>query len=336
MAPSTLVVDTNFLISNLDLVEQLVEIHAEFSHVVVIPGTVLEELDGLKSGTKQTSRKAREVIHYIHKKLAETNPGIRGQRLSEFVQSNLKGDDSILDCCRFFSARSFTVLCSNDRNLCAKALTNEIKTVSFVQGMTATLIAVHVAVAAGLMTPEIGEQFLSREPAFNKPSTHESHDPPPDGDLDMADISESAQQPETMPKPLELPQDEYSSISSMERDVIKTLFESIIALIEYAMHQAYSKEELVYFQYKKPEPTGKSIAQVFDKFQIAVFSEYFPRRVYTEIQEAIKQPTSNFNKAGFDKFIDLWGGVMLHLSKNDPSYRNALNSLKAVVDRFYM
>lgn len=335
MAPSSLVVDTNFLISNLDIVQQLVDNYSSFSHVVIVPGTVLEELDALKTGTKPISKKARDVIHYIQKKLAETHQGIRGQRLSEFVQSNLKGDDSILDCCRYFASRSFTVLCSNDRNLCAKALSNEIKTVSFVEGMTATLIGVHVAVAAGLMTSEVGERLLSQQPATDKKPTPEINDSPLNDDHDMEDITESAHQPEKIPDPLELPQDEYSNISSMERDVIKMVFENIITLIEFVMHQAYSKQELEYFQYKKPQPTAKSIGLVFDKFQVAVFSEFFPRRVYTEVQEAVRQPSSNFNKMGFDKFIDLWGGIMLHLSRNDPRYRNALNSLRVVVDRFY-
>lgn len=328
---STLVIDTNFLLSNLNIVKGLVDDFRRFSHSLIIPSTVLEELDGLKQGQSTASRQARTAIQCIHKWLACSHPGIRGQRLSEFVQTGLKGDDSILDCCRFFAARGFTVLCSNDRNLCAKALSNDLKTVSFVPGMTAVLIGVKVSVAAGFMAPEVGDQILAEQERTESPAVEPETDPL---DHDMADMSEIVESTH-MPPVLEIPEDNYTSAAKLQRDVTGMLLQNAAALVDFIMHKSFGPQELEYFKYKKPPPEAKSIQNVLERYRLEVFTEYLPRRVYTELSNWLKKPVSDFNKGLFDTFIDLWGSIVVHLSKNDTSYRHAVNSLKAVVDRFY-
>ncbi|ANB12370.1 Swt1p [Sugiyamaella lignohabitans] len=141
---SAIVVDTNFLMSNLDIVEKLCELAVTYSHAIVVPYQVLQELDGLKSSFDSSkSFKARSGANWLYEKLANSTPCVVGQGIDDTLTSGLDGDDAILDCCRYYHQMHnvFTVLLSNDRILCTKALVNNIRTVTFVPGMTATQIA---------------------------------------------------------------------------------------------------------------------------------------------------------------------------------------------------
>lgn len=151
---SHLVVDTNFMISHLDIVDSLSKLNTTYQHKIVIPTTVFKELDGLKgstrvsqddgSGGKTIGLLARWANDWIYKQLANSNPSVRSQKLYECLDKSTLKDDSILDCCLYFKHKekaSIVILLSNDKNLCMKALGNEILTVSYRKDMTAELIA---------------------------------------------------------------------------------------------------------------------------------------------------------------------------------------------------
>ncbi|CAN6655806.1 hypothetical protein TRVA0_028S01222 [Trichomonascus vanleenenianus] len=144
-----LVVDTNFIISHLRLLKELKDLHDQYGHYIIIPFCTLQELDHLKTSDRVTKEKtsigvlARNAISWIQSCLAKRDPAVVGQRLTEIENVNLRGDDSILDCCLFFQKyrNALTVILTNDRNLAVKALVHDIRTVSFAKDMTALKIA---------------------------------------------------------------------------------------------------------------------------------------------------------------------------------------------------
>lgn len=149
---SLFVVDTNFLISHLGTLESLRRLGRSFHHQIVLPNTVIRELDGLKNsskevqlseGTESIGKLARRANDWIYKNLANLNSAVMGQKLGQAINSNCVKDDAILDCGLYFKEKRdcFVILLSNDKNLCVKALTENLLTVTFKKGMTAELIA---------------------------------------------------------------------------------------------------------------------------------------------------------------------------------------------------
>lgn len=152
------VVDTNFIISHLNTLEALRSTFKEFHHLIVIPSYTVRELDGLKNSEKiveschnvgdvkhgtNIGASARSANSWIYKHMANTASGVIGQKLRQRINPNNVKDDAILDCCIYFKEKLgyFVILLSNDKNLCLKALTEEILTVSYRKGMTGQLIA---------------------------------------------------------------------------------------------------------------------------------------------------------------------------------------------------
>ncbi|RLV92458.1 Transcriptional protein SWT1 [Spathaspora sp. JA1] len=151
---SILVVDTNFILSHLKVIDELKELGREFGLRIVIPVMVIRELDGLKNSSRvQDSRDrisgvsvghlARWANDWIYNSLANNSDVVVGQKLRQRLDKDVVQDDAILDCCLYFKDRgdNLVVLLSNDKNLCTKALTNNVLTVTFKSGMSAKLIA---------------------------------------------------------------------------------------------------------------------------------------------------------------------------------------------------
>lgn len=139
-----LVLDTNFLLLHLHLLEQLRQIAPRYGITLVIPRTVMAELDGLKKGMGDAAKNARQANDWVYACLAAKSPAVRGQKLSEVRNGHLNADDAILDFCLFLNElpeNILVVLVSNDNNLCAKALVENIRTVSFRPDMDAEKIA---------------------------------------------------------------------------------------------------------------------------------------------------------------------------------------------------
>ncbi|KAK9454476.1 PIN domain-containing protein [Dipodascopsis uninucleata] len=153
-APVLFVVDTNFLVSNLKILDEIGTKHALYGHVIILPETVIQELDGLKTIREPISPNvpskyatdvgslARRASNWIYRILAQSSSSLRGQKSNEILKKDQRGDDSILDCCRYFQEvlEKPTILLSNDRNLCIKALIYSIRTITYSPGITSEVI----------------------------------------------------------------------------------------------------------------------------------------------------------------------------------------------------
>ncbi|CAH6719981.1 transcriptional protein Swt1p [[Candida] jaroonii] len=142
---SILIIDTNFMLSNLKMLDEINKRRDQYNFTVVIPIETIRELDGLKRSDRLVDSKtigvlARWANDWIYAQLAKG--AIRGQDYKQRIDKNSTQDDSILDCCLWFkqNTESLVILFSNDKNLCVKALSNEILTVSYKEGMDAELI----------------------------------------------------------------------------------------------------------------------------------------------------------------------------------------------------
>lgn len=150
---SYLIVDTNFMLAHLSVINKLMELAPDYQLRIIIPVAVMRELDGLKSssrvlestGGKSIGSLARWANNWIYSVLAKNNLYVRGQKQRQKLNSiHLNNDDSILDCCLYFhenNPTSIIVLLSNDKNLCAKALSNSVLTISYQNELTPELIA---------------------------------------------------------------------------------------------------------------------------------------------------------------------------------------------------
>lgn len=141
-----LVVDTNFILSHLGLVDELMRIAEGVNGFcqIIIPITVMNELDGLKqSDEQQIARQARLANDWIYTHLSQSRYCLRGQRLTERMDRTAVKDDSILDAALYYQ-RTFlpalVVVLSNDVNFCSKSLANGVHTISYRGGMSASLI----------------------------------------------------------------------------------------------------------------------------------------------------------------------------------------------------
>ncbi|KAJ3205622.1 hypothetical protein HDU67_008731, partial [Dinochytrium kinnereticum] len=91
---AVIVVDTNYLISHLKFVSQLVHALSPATPLM-IPTVVIRELDGLKSRRSQTSNgvgssatlgeQARKAIDFLYRALLQKNPSLRGQKLEDRI-----------------------------------------------------------------------------------------------------------------------------------------------------------------------------------------------------------------------------------------------------------
>ncbi|KAL7271259.1 hypothetical protein RUND412_005996 [Rhizina undulata] len=188
-----LILDTSFILSHLQLVNNLVLANPTWRNVVVVPWATIQELDGLKNNTRfqimpptaseggnggkgmlgskhavgssqriNVGTLARNAINWIYNKLGKLDAGVWGQKKEECLDVTAnRGDAAILDCCRYFfeKQKMETILLSNDRNLCVQAIIYNVKTVSFIG---------HPHTAEGILT-----QIL-REP----PTLVEARPPP--------------------------------------------------------------------------------------------------------------------------------------------------------------
>ncbi|BFZ64716.1 hypothetical protein YB2330_005868 [Saitoella coloradoensis] len=209
------VTDTNFLISQLSLVNDLATLHKEHGHTILIPWMVIRELDGLKLASAGRGRAqnvaplARQAITWIHDNLKRKDGSVRGQQMTEALHRGLEPDDAILDCCQYIQQEEEVpvVLLSNDRNLCVKALIHDIPTKSFHRGLTAIeILKEHVPDDVAPQTPR---RTIRRErtrtqsadsPRTTRRSSHTPKTSPQNGqihdmEVDMSDYDGASAYP---------------------------------------------------------------------------------------------------------------------------------------------
>ncbi|KAJ7665504.1 PIN domain-containing protein [Mycena rosella] len=139
-----LVVDTNILLEHLSLLQQFVRDveRARLSILVIIPGAVLNELDGQKKSDR-LGWFARRASEWMLEKVKERR-SVRGQATQETMKPSRNwrirqpgepfgargNDELILDCCMHFRSRFRTALCTLDKNLAFEAISEGISSVS--------------------------------------------------------------------------------------------------------------------------------------------------------------------------------------------------------------
>ncbi|XP_053087665.1 transcriptional protein SWT1 isoform X1 [Pangasianodon hypophthalmus] len=136
------VLDTNVLLSHLDFVKRIRShgLGALGFPTLLVPWVVLQELDSLKSGklSKNVESKARPAVDYIYTSLKNQEPRLWGQSMQQMSQAacglnSVNNDDRVLQCCLQYKAlypEGTIMLCTNDKNLCSKALLSGVKALS--------------------------------------------------------------------------------------------------------------------------------------------------------------------------------------------------------------
>ncbi|TKS65507.1 Transcriptional protein SWT1 [Collichthys lucidus] len=138
-----LVLDTNILLSHLDYVKKM------RSHglaglgfpVILLPWVVLQEMDSLKKGkdlTGSVAHLAVPAISYVYNTLTSREPRLWGQSMQQAAEINNglnaeNNDDRVLQCCLQYQTlypECALILCTNDKNLCSKALLSGVNALS--------------------------------------------------------------------------------------------------------------------------------------------------------------------------------------------------------------
>ncbi|KAJ2742715.1 hypothetical protein GGI20_004279 [Coemansia sp. BCRC 34301] len=135
-ARMAVVIDTNYFIDDLALIQALSRLAYPERLVIVLPSVVLQELDKLKTSYKishglgrkpeQIGLLVRGATRFLDYELGRSNSALRCQKVSEYVRQEKANDDKILDCCLYIiEQRKLPVaILTRDRNLAVKARAN--------------------------------------------------------------------------------------------------------------------------------------------------------------------------------------------------------------------
>lgn len=287
---SYLVVDTNFALSHLKVLDEIRDQAAEYRLKIIIPITVMKELDGLKLSSKvikgeehDKSLKGKTIGHlarwandWIFNQLSNVNSPVKGQKVRQRIDRTTSKDDAILDCCIFFKESypaNLIVLLSNDKNLCLKALANDILTVSFQNSMSGKMIS-----------ETIYKESVSRFGTYSEPVLIEKKSPPVIRSPDVSDFH------------------------SVSRTIYNEVFTLTKSAIHHTMVSVYEDDiELIRNYDRDSIHSFRDIDSVVRLFWISVFTDYLRKTDF---------------KAGFvldvpqdleelKLFVDEWSAVLI-------------------------
>ena len=234
---------------------------------------------------------ARWASDWIYRALAAVQSPASGQRISAKIDRQATKDASILAYCLYlqkFKPRSLIVLLSNDKNLCLKALSHDILTVSFRKSMTGQLIA-----------ETIFSELINRVPGTSfgvDDSKHVIQENFP--------ATESQQKVHKdyvySEKPLPLPQAAQKIYLEIEKVVVHAIKKTI--------EHSYGDDIIMLRDYY-PERINslKAAAAVVERFWISVFSE-FCRGIKKNTLESVTSIPQNGKQ--LEAFIDNWVAVL--------------------------
>lgn len=294
------VVDTNFAISHLNTLEGLRKLGPSYHHVIVIPTMTINELDGLKSSDDSNIAKhARSGNAWIYKNLANLDSSVMGQKLRQKLDPSCTKDNAILDCCLYFKEKleCFVILLSNDKNLCLKALTEEILTVSYTKGMTSNLIA-----------KKAYEENVHR---FGSPGPHLSNNEVSDAmDITLENSVPAIKSQGSL------------TFSEVSNTIFSDITATTILAIDYIMSDEYGEDlEHVGFGSDKLNSLN-DCSDCIHKYWIAVFTEYFKgSKIQQKDWKELPNVLTNFpkNKKDLLNFLNFWSDILEHLflKRND-------------------
>ena len=300
------VVDTNFIISHLGTLESIRTFHSGSHHVVVIPRYTMRELDGLKNsnkpvdetGTETIGKLARTANDWVYRNLASSNSNVVGQRVRQVLDPSCIMDDAILDCCLYFKEQMemFAILLSNDKNLCSKALTEDIPTVSYVKGMTGDLIAQRAyneyLLRYGSL-PDVTSR--DRQSEFSLP------------------IMDSAQDANSDCSSMFPPPPDFLQLSAVSSHIFNEAQRLLINATNSIMFYEYD-EDLEYIGFDPDKLKSlKDVSECIYKYWISVFCEYFRgskmrKDDWKSLPESLLlAPT---DKSELSAFVRFWGDVL--------------------------
>uniref|UniRef100_W5KUK6 Transcriptional protein SWT1 n=1 Tax=Astyanax mexicanus TaxID=7994 RepID=W5KUK6_ASTMX len=258
-----IVLDTNILISHLDFVKKMHSdgLGALGYPTLLVPWVVLQELDSLKNGklSEEVKLKARAPVHYIYCCLKSQVPRLWGQSMQQASQilrgpGIMNNDDRVLQCCLQYQElypEGTLILCTNDKNLCSKALLSGVKALS-----KADLVE-EANANPGLLNRRCS-QHTARLSA-GRTSEEQKRKQCKDEEVSEQELCEC--------------------VSVLERN----LQTALSAVLEEEMKAAY--EELwLEIVYLKPPWTLKSVLQCFQKHWIAVFGSIIQRNLLRSVE----------------------------------------------------
>lgn len=314
---SFLIVDTNFILSHLNILNDLKKIGSAYGLVIVVPIMLIQELDGLKLSTrsseglsgKSVGHLARWAIDWIYESMADRNSIVKGQKLHEKVNKTAVKDDAILDCGLYFQqtySNTLQVLLSNDKNLCAKALANNLLTVSYREEMTASIIAKTIY-------DESVERF---------------------GDLLQVTPLRQVNVPQSPQRP--------QKIIAPPQEVIQIVYKEIqmvlLAIIDRCIESAYGDVSLVRNYDKNAVTTIPDCSDVMKRLWFTVFSDYFGND-FKPFEEGKKGELTALwtempaNQRELRGFVEFWSQVLTILYKAEMDHHQQ-ESLKLLIERW--
>lgn len=264
-----IVLDTNILLSHLEFV-RTIKAHGLPGigfPAIIIPWVVLQELDSLKNGklSMHVVKKAIPAVNFIYTCLKNQDPQLWGQSMQQASQSlyGLSGennDDRVLQCSLQYQSlypNLTIILCTNDKNLCSKALLSGVKAVSKVD---------LVSELENLKSVADTHRHQALQVTWHPKSEESEHDRN-DNEAERREAAASALGPKVA-----------SLVSILEECLGKVLS----AVLEKEMKIAFDDlwMEIVYL---KPPWTLPDLLQCFKKHWIAVFGQIVCRDLLSSI-----------------------------------------------------
>ncbi|XP_037999804.1 transcriptional protein SWT1 isoform X3 [Motacilla alba alba] len=251
------VIDTNIMISHLEFVRSLKseDIPGVDRLALIIPWVVLQELDNLKKGKmlQHVRDKAIPAVQFIYKCLKNQDSKLWGQSMQLASQkmyglSDENNDDRVLQCCLQYQKlfpQALVVLCTDDKNLCNKAIVSEVKAFCKADLVTA----------------------LQNVNANRPQNSEELQQPKQDTEFGKTrgDAGFTAQFPNVLP------------------DLEKNLGEALSCILETEMKLAFGNlwMEILYL---KPPWTLANLLKCYKKHWMAVFGYVVPRSLLSTIE----------------------------------------------------
>ncbi|XP_010085144.1 PREDICTED: transcriptional protein SWT1, partial [Pterocles gutturalis] len=251
------VIDTNIMISHLEFVRSLKseDIPGVGRLGLIIPWVVLQELDNLKKGKmlQHVRDKAIPAVQFIHMCLKNQDSKLWGQSMQLASQkiyglSDENNDDRVLQCCLQYQnlfPQAVVILCTDDKNLCNKAIVSDVKAFCKADLVTALQnLNVNRHQSSELQQSKCDTEFEKTQ----------------EGDASL-----------TVRFPNMLP------------DLEKNLGEALSCILETEMKIAFGNlwMEIVYL---KPPWTLANLLKCYKKHWVAVFGHVVPRSLLSTIE----------------------------------------------------
>ncbi|KAL1022829.1 hypothetical protein UPYG_G00032910 [Umbra pygmaea] len=281
-----IVMDTNILLSHLDFVKKMKShgLGALGRPTVLVPWVVLQELDALKNCKRFSSSVAHlatPAVHYIYTCLKTQEPGLWGQSMQQASQSSYglnaeNNDDRVLQCCLQYQSlytEGAVILCTNDKNLCSKAILSGVKALS-----KADLVKEvdQLKSTGGHNLTPLHAQTPVRSPSQTQqiPFTPEQHHKEP-GMRDGGKNQGTMEGKKDAKKAQEL-----SICVSLLEDILKDVLSQVM---EVEMKDAFEElwTEIIYV---KPPWSLRDVLLCFKKHWIAVFGNIVPRKMQDSVK----------------------------------------------------